>query len=72
MDELRISTRLMRGIVSKLVSKAVSKKFGYDIVIQMNEIEVKNEDGKVRIHANVDAECNSDEFVKIVKSIGLE
>ena len=74
MDELKLklSTKFMRGIVAKLLSKLLYSKFGYEIGIQINAIEIKTENGKVRLHADVDAEISNDEFVKIVKSIGLE
>lgn len=74
MDELKLklSTKFMRGIVTKLISKAIYKKYGYDIDILLNEIEIKNEDGKVHLHMNVDAEVNNDDFKKIIKSIGLD
>lgn len=74
MDEmkLKLSTKFMRGMVAKLISKAISKKFGYEIEIEINEIEARIENGKVHIHANVDAETDNDELIKIVKSIGGE
>lgn len=74
MDELKLklSTKFMRGIVAKLLSKLLYSKLGYEIGIQINAIEIKTENGKVRLHADVDAEISNDEFVKIVKSIGLE
>lgn len=74
MDELKLklSTRLMRGMVAKLVSKAIYKKTGYNFDVQFNEIDIKTEDGKIRIHANVDADITNEEFVKIIKSIGLD
>ena len=74
MDELKLklSTKFMRGIVANIISKAIYKKVGYNIDILLNAIEVKNEDGKIRIHADVDAEVSNDEFVKIIKSIGLD
>lgn len=70
--KLKLSTKFMRGMVAKLVAKAIFKKTGYDISILLNEIEVKTEDGKVKLHLNVDAELNNDEFVKIIKDIGLD
>lgn len=74
MDELKLklSTKFMRGIVTNLISKAIYKKFGYHVDIELNEIELRNEDGKVRIHLNVDAEVNNDDFKKIIKSIGQD
>lgn len=73
MDELKLklSTKFMRGIVANLLSKFISKQVGCKIDIQLNEIEVKTEDGKIHIHANVDAETNNEDVVKIIKSIGL-
>ena len=74
MDELKLklSTKILKGIITKLISKALFNKFGYKIDIQINELELRNTDGKMRIHADVDAEIDNDEFVKIIKSIGLD
>lgn len=74
MDELKIglSTKFMRGIVAKLISKLVQKKLGYKVDIQLNNVEVKMEDEKIHLHINADADLNKDEFVKIIKTIGLD
>ena len=74
MDELklRLSTRFMRSIVTKIIKKAIFKKFGYQIDILLNELEVETIDGKVHIHANVDAELDNAEFLKIIKNAGLD
>lgn len=74
MDELKLklSTKFMKGIISALISKAIFKKVGYKIDIQLNEIEIRNEDGHIHIHADVDGEVNNDEFKKIIKSIGID
>ena len=74
MDELKLklSTKFMRGIVANLVSKAIAKKVGYNIDILLNEIEVKNEGGKIHLHIDADAEVENGEFVKMLKSIGLD
>lgn len=74
MDELKmkLSTKFMRGIVANLVSKAVSKKLGYNIDILLNEVEVKSENGKIHLHIDADADVENGEFVKMLKSIGLD
>lgn len=74
MDELKLklSTKFMRGIIANLVSKAIAKKVGYNIDILLNEIEVKNEGGKIHLHINADAEIENSEFVRMIKSIGLD
>lgn len=70
--KLKLSTKFMRGMVANLIAKALKKKLGYEIDILLNEIEVKNEDGKVHLHINADAEVNNGEFIKILKSIGMD
>ena len=70
MDELKLvlSTKFMRGIVTKILRKAIFKKTGYEIDIQINKIEVESHDGKISLHMDADAEINSEDFVDIIKS----
>ena len=70
--KLKLSTKFMISMVANLISKALYKKMGYDINILLNEIEVNNENGKILLHVNADAEVDNVEFVKILKSIGME
>lgn len=70
--KLNLSTKFMRGIVTKLISKLIFKKYGYKIDIQLNEIGIEVINGKAFIHADVDAEIDNGELMKIVKSIGLD
>ena len=70
--KLKLSTKFMRGIVANLISKTLFKKYGYDIDILMNEIEVKNENGKIHLHIDADAEVDNYEFIKILKAIGMD
>lgn len=73
MDELKLSlnTKFMKGIVTKIISKAIYKKTGYDVNIQLNEIKLETIDGKVCLHADVDAEVKNEDFMNIIKSNGL-
>ena len=70
--KLKLSTKFMRSVIANLISKALYKKMGYDIDILLNEIEVKNENGKIMLHVNADADVDNVEFVKILKSIGMD
>ena len=71
MDELRfkLSTNFMKKIVSKLIARAIYKKYGYKVNIQLNEIDVWSIDGDTTVKLNVEARMKSDEFNKIMKSI---
>ena len=74
MDEmkLKLSSKFMRGIITNIISKAIYKKLGYNIDILLNEINIENVDGKMRIHVDADAEVTNDELRKLIKSIGLD
>ena len=74
MDEmkLKLSTKFMRGMVSKLISKAVYKKLGYKVDIQLNDINVEFIDGETSIHADVDLRLDKEEFTKLIKSTNSE
>ena len=71
MDEMKLSltTRFMRTIVAKLIAKFIYKKYGYKVNIQLNDLNIGMKDGETDIKANVEVKINSDEFMKLMKSI---
>lgn len=74
MDEMNIklTTKFMRTIVSKLISKAIYKKTGCKVNVQFNELDVKFIDGETTVNANVVAKLSGSEFVKLMKNIDLD
>lgn len=74
MDEmkLKLSTKFMRGLVSKLLARAIYKKTGCKVDIQLNDLDISVIDGETNISTNVEVKLNSNEFMKIMKSIGEE
>lgn len=74
MDEMKVklSTRFMRGIVSKLIARTIYKKYGYKVDIQLNDLDISVIDGETSVNTNVEIKLSSNEFMKIVKSIGLD
>lgn len=71
MDEMKIGSKFTTGIISKLAALAIRNKFGYDIKLNLNEVNATVVDGKTHIHLDVDAELEKDELTKILKNIGL-
>lgn len=73
MDELklRLSTKFMRGLVTKLISKMIYKKLGYKIDIELNAIDVETENGTTRLRMDVEAKINNDELRRIVQDMDL-
>ena len=74
MDEMKIklSTKFMRNIVAKLISRLIYKKLGYKVNIQLNTLDVNVINGETHISTDVEVKLDSKEFVKIMKSAGLE
>lgn len=69
MDELKITSKFMRNVVSKLVSKMLYKKLGYKIDIKFEDINILSNEGKMNIHINANAEIDSAEFKKFLKFV---
>lgn len=70
MDIMKISSKFTTSLLSKVVGMALSKKLGYKIDVQINDIEATIDDGKAHVHVNMDAEMNSDELTKVIKTLG--
>lgn len=70
MDEmkLRLSTKLLKGIVAKIIARSIYKKTGCKIDILINDLDIDFIDGQTSIHTNVEAKLNSNEFKKLIKS----
>lgn len=63
------SSKMMKGIITKIIEKKVYEKFGYKINIQLNDVQIDMIDGEVKAHLNVDAKMDKDEFNRLMESI---
>lgn len=74
MDEMliKLRTKFMRKVVSKIIGKAIQSKTGYKVNIQFNDLEASFNDGEITINANLEAKMDKQEFMKILKSEGLD
>lgn len=50
MDEMKISSKFTRMLLSKLAKGVLHKKLGYDIDIQLNELNASISDEKAHVH----------------------
>jgi len=72
MDEMKIVSKFTTNMISKLVKMVLRKKLGYDIDIQLNEMDITIIDGKAHVHLSADAELEKNELMKIIKNVGLD
>jgi len=70
MDELNLQSKFLKGIIGKIISSAVKKKLGgFDVVVDINSLQVKVDDSKVYISASIDANANKEIIPHLVKGI---
>ena len=71
MDELRLNltSKFMKGIVTKIIASVIRKQLGYDVNIELNEILVTAKDGKVHLHADIDGEMTNEQFNNLIKDL---
>ena len=67
---LKLSTKFMKGIVAKIISRKIYKKLGYKIDIRFNDVKIDMVDGEVKLHIDVDGKMNKTEFNRFMEMIG--
>ena len=69
---INLKSKFMRKVVSKLLSKSIKSKTGYEIDVQFDELNASFENGEITVKANLEAKMSKDEFMKILNSQGLD
>lgn len=71
MDEmrLRLSTKWMKGMVAKLIEKAILKSVGYRPHIHIEEIVLEMRDGKIGFKINAGGEIDEKVLEKVNRII---
>lgn len=66
MDEMKIKLKstFMRGIVKKLITNSMKKKFGVKPDIELNGLEIERVDNKIHIHINADVELTDMDLMR--------
>ena len=74
MDEmkLRLTTTFMKKIAAKLLSRAIYKKTGCKVNIQLNDLDINIMDGDTKISTNIEVNFNSKEFSKLMNAFDLD
>ena len=67
--KFKLSTKYMKGIAAKFVSKRIYKKLGIKVNIQFDEFEMNTIDGDIVIHIAADGRINKAEFERLLESL---
>ena len=71
MDEMRINSKFTRAVISKLLRNTIKKKIGYDIDVDLEQLIITIDEGKAHAHVSADVDLSKEEFVKILRTVGL-
>lgn len=72
MDMLKfklISSKMMKGIIEKIIVKKIYQKLGYKIDIQINDIQIDIIDGNISCHLDTNLKMNKPEFDRLLSDI---
>lgn len=72
MDEIKITSKSTKGLISKIVRIFLRKKTGYDVDVQFGDIFITKDDDKAHVNLSVSADLSMDELAKILQAVGLE
>lgn len=71
MDEMKLESKWIRGLASKLIKKILRDKSGCNVDVQLNNFRTTVIDEKTHVHLDIDLELSKDELDKLLKGIGL-
>lgn len=69
MEEIKMSCKgmFLKPIITKLISKFIKKKYGANMEIRINEIDISSMDGETYFNLNVDGKMKNEELMKLLK-----
>ena len=69
------SSKMLKGVITKIVEKKIYEKFGYKVNIQINDIQIDIVDGEVKAHLDVDGKISKigkTEFDRLIGSLNQD
>ena len=67
MDKMILESEFVRGIISKLIRRAVKKKYGYEIDVSIDKVNATYSNGKMNVQLGLSTELTKEELWKILK-----
>lgn len=68
MDEMKITSKFTTNIVSKIITKILKQKLGYNTELKLNAIKINLDDEKAHIHLDVDADISKEDLLRIIST----
>lgn len=71
MDEMKIQSKFLTGLISKIITKNVKKQLGTDCNVSINEITFKNDGSKTTVKLNIEAGIETSKIPEILNKLGI-
>lgn len=65
MDEMRIESKFLKGIICKFIEKQIKKKFGYEIYLDLREFHIAIVEGDAHVKLSAEAKVNKEVLTQI-------
>lgn len=72
MLKLNLGSKLLRGIVSKLIVKYIKKHFDCETQLQLNDLKLSYVDGDVIVKTDLQLKVNGNDVKKILAQLDEE
>ena len=71
MDEMKIKTLWLRGLIKRIVNKTLKKKYGIDLNLDIRELEVISnlQDQTVTLSTSIDISIPTSDINKIISQM---
>lgn len=70
--KLNLGSKLLRGIVSKLIVRYIKKHFDCDVKLQLNDLKISYVDGDTLIKTDLQLKVNGNDVKKILAQLDEE
>lgn len=67
MDIMQIKSSLMKGIVAKILSKAIFEKSGYKVKVKIEDIDIKVNEEKASVNLNAGFDINIKDLTEFAR-----
>lgn len=71
MDEMKIVSKFMTSMLSKLAKRAIKKSIGTETDILIHKIDAYMDEEKAHIHLDADIDLTKEELTNLLKRVGL-
>jgi hypothetical protein len=74
MDEMKLNlgSKFMRKMVSKLISRYLSKQIGSKVTLDLNALNVRFDDGDTVIKTDLELRMDKHEFRRLMKKVDID